>query len=230
MQRTTRLNANVAWAAGSSPAKQCQPLQGSVLRASQPIATQLPQGSRDHWVVFALGSATLCKSRRVRRAARHVACAAQVQKAKRRTQGRRLQREIEDIVLDAEMRALEHFDELRALTCEADVARRTNGSVWHLHLQDRLSTAHAALTAGLQERSVEATLLLLAALSGEHLFLCGPPGTAKSLLSRRLAEVCDGNFFQHLLTRFTVPEELFGPLSLKALEADLLSRKVAALY
>ncbi|CAJ1344729.1 unnamed protein product [Effrenium voratum] len=59
----------------------------------------------------------------------------------------------------------------------------------------------------------------------EHLFLLGSPGTAKSLLARRLSKVCEGSFFERLLTRFTVPEELFGPLSLSALEQDELRRK-----
>lgn len=93
-------------------------------------------------------------------------------------------------------------------------------------LVQRLAGANAILTRGLVERSVEAKLLLLAALSGEHLFLLGPPGTAKSLLARRLALVCQGRFFERLLTRFSVPEEVFGPLSLKALENDELLRKV----
>eukprot|EP00971_Amphidinium_carterae_P295290 5864380-Amphidinium_carterae.1 len=75
------------------------------------------------------------------------------------------------------------------------------------------------------ERDVEAKLLMLAALSGEHLFLLGAPGTAKSLLARRLSTLCAGNFFERLLTRFSVPEELFGPLSLQALERDELKRK-----
>lgn len=58
-------------------------------------------------------------------------------------------------------------------------------------------------------------LLLLAALCGEHLLLLGPPGTAKSELSRRLSSLVSGTYFERLLTRFSVPEELFGPLSMK---------------
>jgi len=57
--------------------------------------------------------------------------------------------------------------------------------------------------------------MMLAALCGEHLLLLGPPGTAKSELSRRLSGVMGGKYFERLLTRFSVPEELFGPLSMK---------------
>jgi MoxR-like ATPase len=58
-------------------------------------------------------------------------------------------------------------------------------------------------------------LLLLAALAGEHLLLLGPPGTAKSELARRMARLTGGSYYERLLTRFSVPEELFGPLSMK---------------
>ena len=58
-------------------------------------------------------------------------------------------------------------------------------------------------------------LMLLAALCGEHLLLLGPPGTAKSELSRRLAGLTGGKYYERLLTRFSVPEELFGPLSMR---------------
>ena len=50
--------------------------------------------------------------------------------------------------------------------------------------------------------------MLLAALAGEHLLLLGPPGTAKSELSRRLSKLTGGTYFERLLTRFSVPEVL----------------------
>jgi MoxR-like ATPase len=81
------------------------------------------------------------------------------------------------------------------------------------------------LQRGLLERDMEVRLLLLAALCGEHLLLLGPPGTAKSELSRRLSTLTGGQYFERLLTRFSVPEELFGPLSIKGLEKDEYNRK-----
>ena len=81
------------------------------------------------------------------------------------------------------------------------------------------------LTHGLVERDTEARLMLLAAMSGEHVLFLGPPGTAKSELSRRLHQCLSGtSYFERLLTRFSVPEELFGPLSMRALEQDMYLR------
>ena len=62
---------------------------------------------------------------------------------------------------------------------------------------------------------VQVRLLLLAGLASEHLLLLGPPGTAKSELSRRLSNLTSGKYYERLLTRFSVPEELFGPLSMR---------------
>ncbi|KAK9841968.1 hypothetical protein WJX81_001717 [Elliptochloris bilobata] len=92
-------------------------------------------------------------------------------------------------------------------------------------LRGRLEAAIEVMQEGLVERDTEVRLLLLAALAGEHILYLGPPGTAKSELGRRLAQLYDGPFFERLLTRFSVPEELFGPLSMRALEDDRYVRQ-----
>jgi MoxR-like ATPase len=57
-------------------------------------------------------------------------------------------------------------------------------------------------------------LIALAVVAGEHLFLFGPPGTAKSALIRRFATAVQGRYFEYLLTRFSEPNEVFGPIDL----------------
>src|SRR6267142_502017 len=57
-------------------------------------------------------------------------------------------------------------------------------------------------------------LIALAVVAGEHLFLHGPPGTAKSALIRQFAMAVRGRYFEYLLTRFSEPNEVFGPIDL----------------
>src|SRR5438128_9410034 len=57
-------------------------------------------------------------------------------------------------------------------------------------------------------------LIALAVVAGEHLFLFGPPGTAKSALIRHFAGAVRGRYFEYMLTRFSEPNEIFGPIDL----------------
>ncbi len=95
------------------------------------------------------------------------------------------------------------------------------------NLTERLASLRDGLLANLIERDIPIRLALLAAVAGEHLLLIGPPGTAKSDIAQRLRSAFqNASFFERLLTRFTVPEELFGPMSIKALEADRYERQI----
>ena len=62
---------------------------------------------------------------------------------------------------------------------------------------------------------------LAALLARQHVLLIGPPGAAKSMLADELCRRVEGaQYFQWLLTKFTTPEEVFGAVSLRALEQD----------
>jgi len=87
--------------------------------------------------------------------------------------------------------------------------------------QDKLKQIREELRQSFIERGELIDGALVALLSSHHVLVIGPPGTAKSMLADELCRRIEGaNYFQWLLTRFTTPEEIFGAVSLKALEQD----------
>ena len=76
-----------------------------------------------------------------------------------------------------------------------------------------------------REEVIEGALCAL--LTGNHMLIIGPPGTAKSQLVHEICKRVDGaSYFQWLLTKFTTPEEIFGAVSLRGLENDEYRRVI----
>lgn len=68
-------------------------------------------------------------------------------------------------------------------------------------------------------RRLALDLLEVAVIAHEHVLLLGPPGTGKTDLVSRFAAGLGGRPFVRLLTRFTEPAELFGPLDVPAFQS-----------
>lgn len=95
-------------------------------------------------------------------------------------------------------------------------------------MKQKIQTLLTHMNYGLVEREEAIKTALLTVLSGENLVLIGPPGTGKSMIARRIAEILethqDAGYFEYLLTKFSTPEEIFGPLSITELKADRFKR------
>lgn len=92
--------------------------------------------------------------------------------------------------------------------------------------QQRIENLLQYLQQDIYEKETETALALLAALAGESILLLGPPGVAKSMVARRLKEAFkNARSFEYLMSRFSTPDEIFGPVSIARLkESDKYER------
>src|SRR5688572_20295252 len=71
--------------------------------------------------------------------------------------------------------------------------------------------------------------IALAAVAREHLLVIGPPGTAKSEAVRRIARATGGRYFEYLISRFTEPSEIFGPVDLRKLREGIVETQTSGM-
>ena len=101
-------------------------------------------------------------------------------------------------------------------------------------LPEHIKNILIELNDGLYEKERSIRLTLLAVLAGESTFMLGEPGTAKSLIARRISEAFEDTnnkdeikFFDYLMNQFSQPDEIFGPISVQELKNDNYKRKTS---
>src|SRR3569833_1642270 len=120
---------------------------------------------------------------------------------------------------DAGMNASESTTRGRLGPIDADVLR----------VAQRLRDVARDLDERFLDKGELVRLMLFTLVAGEHMLLVGPPGTAKSALVRHLSRLVDARYFEYLLTRFSEPNELFGPVDIKAFREGTFVRRIEAM-
>ena len=95
-------------------------------------------------------------------------------------------------------------------------------------MKERIQSLLQEMGKGIYEKDTELAMSLLAAIAGESLILLGPPGVAKSMVARRVkAAFHKGRSFEYLMSRFSTPDEIFGPVSISKLkDSDKYERSI----
>lgn len=87
------------------------------------------------------------------------------------------------------------------------------------------------MSAGIYERDYVLAMTLLTAIAGESIFLLGLPGVGKSLISRRLKLAFrNAKSFEYLMSRFSTPDEIFGPVSIARLKDEGVYERIVDGY
>lgn len=90
-----------------------------------------------------------------------------------------------------------------------------------MKLETQINKMLDVMSEGIYEKEHILAMTLLSAIAGESIFLLGPPGTAKSLVARRLKlAFSNANAFEYLMSRFSTPDEIFGPVSISLLKNE----------
>lgn len=94
-------------------------------------------------------------------------------------------------------------------------------------IKERMSKLLNKMRDGIIDKDEATRLALLCAVAGENIFFMGPPGTAKSMISSRLHKIFreDTKYFEFLMSKYSSPEEIFGPIKLEGLDKGIYKRR-----
>lgn len=98
-------------------------------------------------------------------------------------------------------------------------------------MKERITAILKGMGEGAFEREEVLALSLLASLAGESIFLLGLPGTGKSMVARRLKRAFkEARSFEYLMSRFSTPDEIFGPVSISKLKDEDVYERITQGY
>lgn len=88
-------------------------------------------------------------------------------------------------------------------------------------MKQRIKQLLSEMSDGLYDKETECALVLLTAIAGESILLLGPPGIGKSLIARRTKAIFkNARSFEYLMSRFSTPDEIFGPVSIRKMKEE----------